>query len=185
MTKKFPWLRVGVMVACVLCFLLSWQNRQLRLQQQVLQERARGPYEGMYVPQVEVTDGKGLRHMLGSPEAQVQVLFFFTATCPYCKRSASTVLRAAHQLQASLANPPQVLGVCNCDAAQAAKFAQLHGFDFPVVTLSDKRELALFRALQVPTLIAIDGQGRVRYSHVGVFNTMERVNELAAALRHK
>lgn len=107
----------------------------------------------------------------------------FTTTCPYCQRSAPTVLRAARQLQANLPGRPQLLGVCQCDAAQAARYAHVHGFDFPVVTLTDRRTLMLFRARNVPLLMAIDGQGRVRHSRLGVFDTTERVQDLVAALR--
>ena len=105
-----------------------------------------------------------------------------TTTCPYCQRSAPTVLRAARQLQANLPGRPQLLGVCHCDPAQAARYAHKHGFDFPVVTLTDRRALMLFRARNVPLLLAIDGEGRVRHSHLGVFDTTERVQDLVAAL---
>ncbi|PPU76405.1 cytochrome C biogenesis protein [Xanthomonas cucurbitae] len=183
MARRFPWLWMGLLVACALIAVLAWQNRQLRLQQQWLQTRVSSPYAGMYVPRVEATDARGQRHLLGAPQAQAQVLFFFTTTCPYCQRSAPTVLRAAHQLQANLPGHPQLLGVCQCDPAQAARYAHVHGLDFPVVSLTDRRALMLFRARNVPLLLAIDGQGRVRHSHLGVFDTTERVQDLVAALR--
>jgi hypothetical protein len=59
----------------------------------------------------------------------------------------------------------------------------VHGFDFPVATLTDRRALMLFRARNVPLLMAIDGQGRVRHSRLGVFDTTEQVQDLVAALR--
>lgn len=120
---------------------------------------------------------------VGRRAGQPQVLFFFTTTCPYCRRSAPTVVRAARQLQANLPGRPQLLGVCHCDPAQAARYAHVHGFDFPVVTLTDRRALMLFRARNVPLVMAVDGEGRVRHSHVGLFDTTERVQDLVAALR--
>ncbi|EWC49527.1 TlpA disulfide reductase family protein [Xanthomonas citri pv. glycines] len=174
---------MGLLVACALIAMLAWQNRQLRVQQQWLQTRISAPYDGMYVPRIEATDGDGRRHLLGAPHGPAQVLFFFTTTCPYCQRSAPTVLRAARELQANLPGRPQLLGVCHCDTAQAARYAHVHGFDFPVVTLTDRRALMLFRARNVPLLMAIDAEGRVRHSHLGVFDTTERVQDLVAALR--
>ncbi|OQP79316.1 TlpA family protein disulfide reductase [Xanthomonas phaseoli pv. dieffenbachiae] len=183
MARRFPWLWMGLLVACALIAVLAWQNRQLRVQQQWLQTRISTPYDGMYVPRIEATDGDGRRHLLGASQGPAQVLFFFTTTCPYCQRSAPTVLRAARELQANLPGRPQLLGVCHCDAAQAARYAHVHGFDFPVVTLTDRRALMLFRARNVPLLMAIDGEGRVRHSHLGIFDTTERVQDLVAALR--
>ncbi|WP_349782843.1 TlpA disulfide reductase family protein [Xanthomonas arboricola] len=174
---------MGLLIACALIAVLAWQNKQLRAQQQLLQARISAPYDGMYVPRIEVTDTAGQPHLLGVTQGQAQVLFFFTTTCPYCQRSAPTVLRAAQQLQANLPGRPQLLGVCQCDATQAARYAHVHGFDFPVVTLTDRRALMLFRARNVPLLMAIDGQGRVRHSRLGVFDTTEQVQDLVAALR--
>ncbi|MBB4129902.1 peroxiredoxin [Xanthomonas campestris] len=183
MARRVPWRWIGLLVACALIAVLAWQNKQLRTQQQWLQTRVSAPYDGMYVPRIEVTDTQGQRRTLGVPQGPAQVLFFFTTTCPYCRRSAPTVVHAARQLQANAAGRPQLLGVCQCDATQAARYAHVHGFDFPVVTLTDRRALMLFRARNVPLLLAIDGQGRVRHSHLGVFDTTERVQDLVAALR--
>ncbi|UDI83538.1 cytochrome C biogenesis protein [Xanthomonas citri pv. mangiferaeindicae] len=49
--------------------------------------------------------------------------------------------------------------------------------------MTDRRALMLFRARNVPLLMAIDAEGRVRHSHLGVFDTTERVQDLVAALR--
>ena len=183
MARRFPWLWLGLLVACILVAVLAWQNQQLRTQQQWLQTRVTAPYAGMYVPTIAAPGVDGRSYTLGAAQGQPQVLFFFTTTCPYCRRSAPTVVRAARQLQANLPGRPQLLGVCHCDPAQAARYAHVHGFDFPVVTLTDRRALMLFRARNVPLVMAVDGGGRVRHSHVGLFDTTERVQDLVAALR--
>lgn len=183
MARRFPWLWLGLLVACILVAVLAWQNQQLRTQQQWLQTRVTAPYAGMYVPTIAAPGVDGRSYTLGAAQGQPQALFFFTTTCPYCRRSAPTVVRAARQLQANLPGRPQLLGVCHCDPAQAARYAHVHGFDFPVVTLTDRRALMLFRARNVPLVMAVDGEGRVRHSHVGLFDTTERVLDLVAALR--
>ena len=70
---------------------LERQNRQLREERQWFVARTTEPYLGMYVPQIAVTALDGATHMLGTPAAQFQVLYFFTPNCPYCKRSAPSV----------------------------------------------------------------------------------------------
>lgn len=52
-----------------------------------------------------------------------------------------------------------------------------------MTTLTDRRALMLFRARNVPTLLALDHEGRVRYARVGVFETTERMQDLMAAVR--
>ncbi|MEE7547710.1 TlpA family protein disulfide reductase, partial [Xanthomonas sp. Kuri4-1] len=122
-------------------------------------------------------------HTLGAPSGDAQVLFFFTPACPYCRRSAPRVVEAAQRIAADPPRRVQLLGVCHCTPAQARAYAAEHHFAFPVVTLTDRRTLMLFRARNVPALLALDREGRVRYARVGVFDTKERVQDLLAAVR--
>jgi peroxiredoxin len=76
----------------------------------------------------------------------------------------------------------EIVGVCQCAPAQARAYAREHGFDFPVVTLDDRRSLALYRARGVPVLMAIDREGRVRHAIQGVIDRGTQVDALIAAL---
>lgn len=182
MARRFPWSWLAVLAACALVLVLAWQNRGLREERRWFVTRTTEPYLGMYVPRIAATTLDGAPLTLGEPAAERQVLFFFTTTCPYCKRSAPQMVQAAQRLAAQQPDV-QVLGVCQCSPAQAQRYAAEHGFTFPVTTLTDRRTLMLFRARNVPTLLALDHEGRVRYARVGVFDTTERMQDLMAAVR--
>ncbi|WP_185816726.1 TlpA disulfide reductase family protein [Xanthomonas sp. SS] len=173
---------MALLAACALLAVLAWQNRQLREERRWFVTRTTEPYLGMYVPKIAATALDGSALTLGVPAADTQVLFFFTTTCPYCKRSAPTVVQAAQRL-AEQGGRVQVLGVCQCSPDQARRYAIEHRFPFPVTTLTDRRALMLFRARNVPSMLALDRDGRVRYARVGVFDTTERVQDLVAAVR--
>ncbi|WP_184452078.1 MULTISPECIES: peroxiredoxin family protein [unclassified Xanthomonas] len=173
---------MALLAACALVLVLAWQNRGLREERRWFVTRTTEPYPGMYVPRIDVAAVDGTPLTLGVPAAERQVLFFFTTTCPYCKRSAPQMVQAAQRLAAQQPNV-QVLGVCQCSPAQAQRYAAEHGFTFPVTTLTDRRAVMLFRARNVPTLLALDHEGRVRYARVGIFDTTERMQDLMAAVR--
>lgn len=183
MARRFPWSWLALLAACALVLVLAWQNRGLREERRWFVTRTTEPYPGMYVPRIDVPAVDGTPLTLGVPSAERQVLFFFTTTCPYCKRSAPQIVQAAQRLAAQQPRV-QVLGVCQCSPAQAQRYAAEQGFTFPVTTLTDRRAVMLFRARNVPTLLALDREGRVRYARVGVFETTERMQDLMAAVRN-
>lgn len=179
----FVW--IALLAASVLVALLGWQNRGLRADRDWLTDRAAYAYPGMYVPVVETTSLDGAELALGAPAGERQILFFFNHTCKYCRASAPTVAETARAIRQEFGDRVAMIGVCQCDAAQAAAFVRAHGFDFPVALLNAPRELMLYRARGVPLLLAIDGEGRVRHAVQGVFDTREQVDGLLAELRRK
>jgi peroxiredoxin len=149
-----------LLAACALLVVLAWQNRQLREERRWFVTRTTEPYLGMYVPKIAATALDGSALTLGVPAGDYQVLFFFTTTCPYCKRSAPTVVQAAQRLAAQ-GGRVQVLGVCQCSPDQTRRYAIEHRFPFPVTTLTERRALMLFRARNVPSMLALDRDGHL------------------------
>ena len=191
-----PWRRTGrkmrsillwtvMLSAMVLVALLGWQNRELRGDRDWLLDRVNYAYPGMYVPLVDARTSDGTQIVLGRPEAERQVLFFFNHTCPYCLSSAPIVADAARALRVEFGDRIAMLGVCVCTETQAGEYARRHDFDFPIITMREERNLALYRARTVPLLMIIDREGRVRHTIPGVFNTREQVQQLMAVLRGK
>ncbi|WP_197076471.1 TlpA disulfide reductase family protein [Luteimonas sp. FCS-9] len=174
---------MGLLGACALVAVLAWQNRELREERRWFVARTTEPYLGMYVPKVEATTLDGASHVLGAPDGAFQVLYFFTPTCPYSRRSLPRVADAARRIAETHGPDAQLLGVCHCTPAQARAYAAEHRLPFPVTTLTDRRHVMLFRARNVPATLALDRDGRVRYARVGAFDTKERVQDLLAALR--
>lgn len=176
---------IALLAASALVALLGWQNRGLRADRDWLTDRAAYAYPGMYVPVVETTALDGAKLALGEPSGERQVLFFFNHTCEYCRASAPTVAATARAIRKEFGDRVEMIGVCQCDAAQAEAYARAHGFDFPIALLNAPRELMLYRARGVPVLLAIDRDGRVRHAIQGVFDTREQVDALLAELRRK
>jgi len=161
--------------ACALVVVLGWQNRRLRESLEALTERATGPYVGMFVPVVSAETLAGPPLVLGAPAVAPQILYFFTATCPYCKAS----IPAVHEL-VRRAPGAELIGVGAGPADELAAYARDHGFGFPVVELADDRDRALYRSRDVPMVLVVDRDGRVRYRHVGELGP-QHVEEILAA----
>lgn len=177
----FTW--IALLAASALVVVLGVQNRGLREDRDRLTDRAAYAYPGMYVPVVDAPRIDGGRLALGAPGGDLQVLFFFNETCPYCLRSAPTVAETARSLQREFGDRVSLVGVCQCAPGAALGYARRHGFAFPVVTVSARRALALYRARAVPMLLAIDRNGRVRHAVQGAFDTRAQVDGLIAELR--
>lgn len=177
----FTW--IALLAASALVVVLAVQNRGLREDRDRLTDRAAYAYPGMYVPVVDAPRIDGGRLALGAPTGDLQVVFFFDETCPYCLRSAPTVVDVAATLQREFGERAAMVGVCQCSPEEARDYARAHGFAFPVVTVSAQRALSLYRARGVPMLLAIDREGRVRHAVQGVFDTREQVERLLAELR--
>lgn len=179
--SAFTW--IALLAASALVVVLGMQNRGLREDRDRLTDRAAYAYPGMYVPVVDAPRVDGGRLALGAPDGDMQVLFFFNETCPFCLRSAPTVVETATSLKREFGERVSLVGVCQCAPATALGYAKQHGFAFPVVTVSAQRALALYRARGVPMLLAVDREGRVRHAIQGVFDTKAQVDSLLAELR--
>jgi peroxiredoxin len=177
----FLW--IALLAASALVALLAWQNRGLRAQRDWLSDRVDYAYPGMYVPRIDVRSIDGAAIELGAPSAEHQVLFFFTHTCPYCLQSAPTVAEAARRLRRSFGDRVAMLGICQCSADQAREYAERHDFDFPVVAMSDRRSLTLYRARMVPVLMIVGRDGRIVHAAQGVFATRRQIDALFASLQ--
>lgn len=166
-------------LATALVAALAWQVMRLREDQRWLADRVSQPYVGMFVPQVAATALDGRTVSLGQPQGRRQVLFFFTTTCPHCRASLPQLKLAARALRER--GDVELIGVAFASPAQAAAYAREHALDFPLVARDDRRIAALFRARRVPSLLVIDGDGLVRYRHVGALDGKAPLQELLDA----
>lgn len=183
--RTLPLLIAALALASALVVALGWQLHQARENQRWLSQRATQPYIGMYVPRIAMASLDGASRTLGQPERDYQVLYFFTTGCPHCRASAPLVKAIAAQLDAASEGRAEMLGVALDPAAAAGAYAREHGFAFPVIATQDRRSAMLFRARNVPLLLVIGRDGRVRYARVGAINTKEGVNGVLTAVRRK
>jgi peroxiredoxin len=170
----------ALVLASALVVALGWQVMQLREGQRWLVERVDRPYVGMFVPKVAATALDGRALSLGQPQGRRQVLFFFNTTCPHCRASLPQLKLAARELRRH--DGVELIGVAFARPEQAVAYAREHALEFPLTAVDDdRRTLALFRARRLPSLLVIDGDGRVRYQRVGELNGKTPLHELLRA----
>ena len=180
---RIPFAWIGLVAATALVVVLAQQNRALRAEREWLVERSLHAYEGMWLPQIAATDLDGASLTLGTPTGDAQVLYFFTTHCPYCRRSSAAVSELAATLVRERGVRAQLIGVSLDDAQASGAYARTQGFDFPIAVIADRRTLMLFRAREVPLLLVVGRDGRVRHRQLGAIDTREEVESVLAAVR--
>lgn len=157
---------LALAVASSLVVVLALQKRDLLTRIDNLTERIRHPYVGMYVPAVTLSAVTGDSVLLGGPPlGHVQVLFVFSTSCQYCKASLPAWKQIAAELAAS--DRAEVVGVSTDSVEPTRRYLVQHGIELPVVSFTDRRLLAMYRAGTTPQTLIIDADGRVGYSHLG------------------
>lgn len=173
------WLLASTLVAGALVVVLAIQNRALRRGHTELADRANKPYPGMFVPNVSAVSIYGMPVNLGQPTTRFQVLYFFSPTCEFCAASSALVNKLAKALPADV----ELVGVGNGEDNAIAAYAATQQFAFPVVANRDQRTHVLFRAAQVPLVMAIDRNGRVHHASLGAFDQDEELEAVLAVTR--
>ena len=176
---------VVLAVSLVLIVVLARQNRQLRLANVHLFERATRPYAGFTVPEFRTATLDGDSVTLGklSADETGQLLFFFTTTCGFCKRTIPTWNALAMRARNDSGSRTAVYGVL-LDSGNVEDYLRTNGVAFPVVRLHDARTLALYRAKAVPLTVLVGPLGRIRFAHFAEFTKPATLDSLHEALRY-
>jgi thioredoxin-related protein len=175
----------SLFIICFLCSLslvliLGLQNRHLAQRLAVAEDKIDFPYESMYVPFTVGLDINGGSVPIGRPNNTSQVLFFLNTSCPHCLASLPAVKRLAGSLAK---RPSSDFYLVSEDALdQTKRYAGDHPLSSNMVVVTDAREISLFHARSVPTLIVVDKNGRVVMSRVGSLNDREDVDAVLAAV---
>ena len=160
--------------------ILGLQNRHLAQSLAVAEDRINFPYESMYVPSAVGLDVNGGSVSIGRPHNTAQVLFFLNTTCPHCLASLPAVKRIANSLAK---RPSSDFYIVSEDTLEQTKrYAADHLLSSNIVVLTDAREISLFHARSVPTVMVIDRNGKVAMSRVGSLNDREDVDSVLAAV---
>lgn len=157
---------VGFSAAVALVVTLAVQNRRLEAAYVALIERATSPHAGYRVPWVPVRTLAGESLTLGAPEAGgVQVLFFYTTTCPHCRATVPAWSRIAKR-----AGDAAVLGIQLDWLYPAAAYRDSMGLTYTVVPLDSAvavRVADWYRVRGVPLTLVVGPDGRVGYVRRG------------------
>ncbi|MCA9537747.1 MAG: TlpA family protein disulfide reductase [Myxococcales bacterium] len=130
-----------------------------------------GPKVGSVAPPIEVETLAGAPFSLAAQTGKVVVLDFWATWCPPCQKSLPA-LQALHARYA--ADDRVIIASVNTDfganrVALLKQFMAQRQFNFPVL-LEDRRKVLsmTYDVRSIPTLVVIDGTGKVRHVQVGI-----------------
>lgn len=182
MTRHLP--LVALAAAAALVVVLARQNRELRVEQVALIDRATLPYAGMWVPAVNATSVDGAALRIGEPgRGGAQLLYFFTTTCQYCRASVPALKQVAARLAAPGAQPVAMIGVSDEPAEPTRAYAAGHALPFPVASVPERRVMGLFRSRTVPLLTVVNADGRATYTRQGALQGAAAIDSVVSAAR--
>ncbi len=167
--------------ATVLMVALALQKRDLLARVEGLTTRIRDPYVGMYVPAVTLPSVSGDSVLLGqAPHGQVQVLFVFSTSCEFCKASLPAWKRIAGKFAGN--SQVEVVGI-SIDSVQVTReYVEEHGLEFPVVSFTDRKLRALYRAGITPQTLIVDAEGKVSFTRIGAVTETGAVDSIIEAV---
>jgi peroxiredoxin len=170
------WIIGTLCTAAALVVVLAQQNAMLR---ETLHEQAAQPRVGDWVPSYLATRSDGTPLSLGE-STPPRLLYFFHPKCPHCIASEAAISRVAAQLRDS--QSVEFLGISAASNVELATYEHGRSNPFPTAHLDTKKMFSLFRVSAVPTLLLVDREGTVRYSHAGEVVGEDGASELLKAV---
>jgi len=110
----------------------------------------------------------------------VQFLFVFSTTCEFCKTS----LPGWKQIAGELAGNSQVgvVGISLDSVPATRRYVKQHGIELPVVSFTDRKLRALYRAWITPQTLILDADGRVSYARLGAVSDAAVIDSILDAV---
>jgi len=174
-------LLVALAAATVLVVVLALQKRELSERVEGLTTRVRDPYPGLYVPAVTLPSLSGDSVSLGQTKpGHVQVLFVFSTTCEFCKESLPGWKRIAGELAGN--SQITVVGISLDSVPATRRYVTEHGIELPVVSFTDRKLRALYRAWITPQTLIVDAEGRVSYARIGAVSDEMAIDSIIEAV---
>ena len=181
-SRKDMLVYAALLVACALVVVLSIQQRDLRADYNALSLAGLKPQVGSWIPATTGNTATGETLLLGQASQRRQVLYFFDPECAQCEATAPAIRTVMQALKRGEYPAAEIYGIGTGLGSVVPRYAQTHGFDFPVVYSTSKIR-TLFSVSLVPLVIVVDEDSRVLYSHVGKLDTKDEVASLMSALR--
>lgn len=188
MRPRFPIALIAASVmlisASVLVLVLANQNRTLRAKQRELMDRILYPYPGLLVPEMRVVSIAGDTSVIGSAKAaKNELLFFFTTSCDFCKRSLPAWNALADSLAVLRATSAVVYGVSLSSRDSTQAYAEANNLRFRVVMLTDPRMRTFYRARAVPVTAVLGRNGRYSFVVLGAMTSASTVDSVLRVAR--
>ena len=170
----------AAVLASTLVVRLGLQKQALERRVQDMASRSRDPYPGFLVPEVGVESVHGdLIALGGAAPGTLQLLFAFSTDCAPCLASVPAI--KAIRAQAGPDLRVKVVGVSVDSSNATRRYVTEHSLDFPVVSLTQRRVLALYRLRRIPQVLLVDDLGRVKYVRFGSLKAATAIDSVRAA----
>jgi thiol-disulfide isomerase/thioredoxin len=163
--------------------LLGLQNRSLRRDNTDLVRRFSKPHPGLLVPAFTAKTLSGVTVAVGEGVGDDrQILFFFTPSCEYCRRSLPSLMRVDSALNRGAAPHTKLYAVA-VDSSRSAlqQLVDSVRLPVPVLLLPSHRLALLYRVRAVPQLMIVDAAGRTIYAREGALIGPGVVDSIVAA----
>lgn len=157
---------IALVLACVFLLGLTHDYRTLHSRYQEFVSRFSSPFPGMWFPVAWVLSLDGAAVCLGSGGSAAQMILFSGADCTDCPRALQTVDSLYGGLTSS--DILDAVVVFFADNETATLLVDSLGIGLPVVSLAHPRWEEVFRVRDVPQLVIVDQDGRVRVSRRGI-----------------
>lgn len=173
----------ALIIFAVLTVVLGLQKKELAAKYSELKATQYYPRKNDWTPRISTQDIAGNPVTIGSTTGKREVIFLFTTQCRFCIASMPFVAEVGRAMSRA---GIQMVGVTpEKDAASIARFMDKYSADFPVVSLSDERQLGLLQFRMSPTILVINGSGKVEYAKVGVITSDKEAFEIVSAALQK
>lgn len=133
-----------------------------------------------YLPIVEVPLLRDTTATATLGGEQPFVVYRFNTTCPYCRESLPYVKDLADRV--TKGSDVKFLAVSLDPRAATSAYVAQEGIEYPVAILTSDRNVWLFGGITVPTVLAVDREGRVAYGRIGLL-TAPAVDSIVAVIR--
>ncbi len=98
----------------------------------------------------------------------------------FCKASLSAWKRIAGEFAAN--SQVEVVGI-SVDSVQVTReYVEEHGLEFPVVSFTDRKLRALYRAGITPQTLIIDAEGKVSFTRIGAVTETGAIDSIIDAV---
>jgi peroxiredoxin len=165
---------------------LSAENRALEQRLIRVSVRAGYPHAGLYLPGFESRGLDGERISIGSGAAsERQVLLVFNTKCQFCRASIPAWKIVSARVD-SLHNPElRTLGLSLDSVPVTRQYVLDHHIPYPIVFFPSPKFIQMYRALNVPETMVLDGEGKILYAHRGVLTDKAVVDSVVAAVKQR
>jgi peroxiredoxin len=175
---------LGLGLAAALIVLLGVRLIDLRAALAEARRRVLLPHRGYVLPTIAATTITGDTITIGAvrDSGARQLILVLTTTCPHCRATLPTWRALVDSAKRNASSRVAVVGVSLDSLRPTLEYANAHGVDYPVVSLTDWKLGQLLKARMVPQTLVVDHRGVVLFAHAGRLGNGPALDSVYTAL---